>query len=93
MDIKIISKTDTEVEIQVKGEGHTLMNALKASLLEDKSVKIATYDIEFPGLSDPILFVRTDKKEDPIDAVKKATDRLSSECESFVKLFSEKAKA
>ena len=46
MEIKILSKTDTDVEIEIKGENHTLLNALKAALLKDKAVKVATYDIE-----------------------------------------------
>lgn len=46
MEIKVLNKTDTEIEVEVKGEDHTMMNALKSSLLKDKAVKVATYDIE-----------------------------------------------
>jgi DNA-directed RNA polymerase subunit L len=93
MEVKIIRKTDTEIEMEIKGESHTLMNALKAALLEDKAVVTATYTIEFPGVSEPVLHVKTDKTEDPIDAVKKAASRLSGQCDDFAKLFSKKAKA
>ncbi len=93
MEVKIISKTANEVEMEIKGEDHTLMNALKATLLKDKSVKVATYDIVYPGISNPVLFVRTDKSADPIDAIKNASKKLSDECEDFVKLFTKKAKA
>ena len=65
MEVKIISKTANEVEMEIKGEDHTLMNALKATLLKDKSVKVATYDIVYPGISNPVLFVRTDKSDGP----------------------------
>ncbi|MCD1295617.1 DNA-directed RNA polymerase subunit L [Methanocella sp. CWC-04] len=93
MEIKILNKTDTEIEIEIKGEDHTLLNALKSALLMDKAVKIATYDIEFTGISDPVLFVKTDKTEDPIDAVRKASKKLSSDCDEFIKTFSDKSKA
>lgn len=93
MEIKIISKTDTEIRVEIKGETHTMMNALKSSLLEDKAVKVATYDIEFPGISDPVLYVKTDKSEDPIEAIKVATKKLAGECEDFLKAFGKKAKA
>ena len=93
MEVKIIRKTDTEIEMEIRGESHTLMNALKAALIEDKAVKTATYTIEFPGVSEPILFVKTDKTEDPIDAIKKASSVLKGQCEDFIKLFSKKAKA
>jgi DNA-directed RNA polymerase subunit L len=93
MEVKIIRKTDTEIEMEIKGESHTLMNALKAALIEDKAVETATYTIEFPGVSEPILFVKTDKSEDPIDAIKKASSLLTGQCDEFIKLFSKKAKA
>ena len=93
MEVKIIRKTDTEIEMEVRGESHTLMNALKAALLDDKAVETATYTIEFPGVSEPVLYVKTGKSEDPIDAIKKAAGRLAGQCEDFTKLFSKKAKA
>lgn len=93
MEIKVLNKTDTEIEVEIKGEDHTLMNALKSSLLKDKAVKVATYDIEYPGISNPVLFVRTSKSEDPIDALKKAAKDLAGECETFNDLFTKKARA
>jgi DNA-directed RNA polymerase subunit L len=30
MEVKIIRKTDDEIEMEIRGETHTLMNALKA---------------------------------------------------------------
>lgn len=93
MEIKILNKSDTEIRVEIKGESHTMMNALKSCLLQDKAVKVATYDIEFPGISDPVLFVKTDKSEDPIDAIKVATKKLADECDDFLKAFGKKAKA
>lgn len=93
MDIKILKKTDTDIEVEIKGQTHTLLNALKSALLDDKAVKVATYDIEFPGISDPVLYVKTDKSEDPIDAIKAASKKLTSDCDDFLKQFSKKAKA
>jgi DNA-directed RNA polymerase subunit L len=93
MEIKVLKKTDTEIEVEIKGEDHTLMNALKSSLLKNKAVKVATYDIEYPGISNPVLYVRTGDSEDPIDAIKKAASDLAGDCETFIELFSKKAKA
>jgi DNA-directed RNA polymerase subunit L len=92
MEIKILNKTSTEIEVEIKGENHTLLNALKSALLTDKAVKVATYDIEFTNISEPVLYVRTDKTRDPIDAIKAATKKLSAECDEFIKVFSKKAK-
>ncbi|HTX43581.1 MAG TPA: DNA-directed RNA polymerase subunit L [Methanocella sp.] len=93
MDVKVLRKTDTEIEVEIKGEDHTLLNALKSSLLKDNAVKVATYDIEYPGISNPVLYVRTARSEDPIDAIKKASADLAGECNTFIELFSKKAKA
>jgi DNA-directed RNA polymerase subunit L len=93
MEIKVLKKTDTEIEVEIKGEDHTLMNALKSSLLKNKAVQVATYDIEYPGISNPVLYVRTGSSEDPIDAIKKAAADLAGDCETFIELFSKKAKA
>ena len=91
MEIKILSKNDSEMEIMIKGQGHTLLNALKSALLNEEGVKIATYDIEFPALSDPVLYIRTDKSIDPIEALKKASKVLADECDEFVSVFSDAA--
>ncbi len=86
MEIKIIDKTDNEVTMEVKGENHTLLNALKSSLLEDSHVEIATYDIEHIQISDPVLFVQTDGV-DPIQVITEAASRLIDECNEFEEMF------
>jgi DNA-directed RNA polymerase subunit L len=93
VEIKILNKTDTEIEMEIKGETHTLLNALKAALLEDKAVETATYDIEFPGVSEPVLYVKTRKTEDPMEAIKIAARKVADECDDFIKAFSKKARA
>ena len=90
MEIKIIDKTDNEVTMEIKGENHTLLNALKSSLLEDSHVEIATYDIEHISISDPVLFVQTDGV-DPIQTITEAASRLIDECNEFEEMFRSKA--
>lgn len=92
MEIKILNKTDTEIKMEIRGETHTLLNALKSALLQDKAVETATYDIEFPGVSEPVLYVKT-RNKDPIDVVKVAAKKVADECDDFIKAFSKKAKA
>ena len=93
MEIKIHNKTENEIEMEIRGETHTLLNALKAALLEDKHVETATYDIEFPGISEPVLYVKTKKGADPIHVVQAAAKKVAGECDDFLKAFSKKAKA
>ncbi len=89
-EIKILRKTKHELELELKGEDHTFLNALKSALLQNEGVKIATYDIECPGISDPVLYVRT-KDTDPIEALKDASALLSKQCDGFKRKFKKKA--
>jgi DNA-directed RNA polymerase subunit L len=91
MELTIVNKTKNEISVKVAGETHTLLNALKTALLNNKHVEIATYDIKHPTISDPVLFVRTDGA-DPIEVIKKASNELVKECDEFIKLFKKKTK-
>lgn len=91
MELTILNKTENEINIKVSGETHTLLNMLKASLLNNKHVEIATYDIKHPTISNPVLFVRTDGA-DPIDVIKKASKEMVRQCDEFIKLFTKKMK-
>ncbi|MHC1585742.1 MAG: RpoL/Rpb11 RNA polymerase subunit family protein [Candidatus Syntropharchaeia archaeon] len=50
------------------------------------------YHIKFPGMSHPVLYIRT-KNGKPMDALKKALSRLISQCEEFKEKFSQEAEA
>ncbi|KPN31923.1 DNA-directed RNA polymerase subunit L [Halolamina pelagica] len=45
MELRVIEKTEKELRIEVAGEGHTFMNVLKGTLLENDDVAAATYDV------------------------------------------------
>ncbi|ATZ61059.2 MAG: DNA-directed RNA polymerase subunit L [Methanosarcinales archaeon Met12] len=91
MDIKIFEKTDDEVRLEIGGEDHTLLNALRSILLQDERVKIASYDIKHPGISYPVLHIRT-KDVDPIMALKDAATLLGKQCDTFKRKFKNKVK-
>jgi DNA-directed RNA polymerase subunit L len=86
MELTIVNKTENEINLKVEGESHTLLNALKTALLNDKRIEIATYDIKHPTISEPVLFVRTDGT-DPIEVIKKASEEIARECDEFIDLF------
>ncbi len=91
MEITVLEKTDRELRLKIKGESHTLLGNLKTYLLQDEHVRAATYNIEHPYFSDPILFIHTDG-EDPIEALKKAADMLIADCNEFQRQFQDKMK-
>lgn len=86
MNLKILNKTDTELEMEIAGETHTILNVLKSILLDDDEVEIATYDIKYLGISEPVMYIRTSGK-DPIQAVRNALSRLISMCDEFKDVF------
>ncbi|MFC1787360.1 DNA-directed RNA polymerase subunit L [Halobacteriota archaeon] len=90
MEIKVFNKTSQEIKLEICGETHTLLNALKFILLEDERVIIATYDNKHPGISNPILYIRTDGT-DPVIALNDASTILSKQCTEFKRKFKKKA--
>ena len=87
MDIRILSKTENELELRIAGETHSLMNLLKVELLNDEQIDVATYDIKHTTIGDPVLFVRTVSDHDPIDAVIEASQRMDTLCQDFKEAF------
>jgi DNA-directed RNA polymerase subunit L len=72
VQLKVLSQTATELEVEVRGENETLLNPIKQALLMDKDVDFAEYIIEHPSLAVPKIFLRTKGKAKP-EAVLKRT--------------------
>ena len=75
MEIRVLEKTKNKLKIEVVGEDHTLCNALRKELWEDKNVEIAGYNMKHPLISEPEIVVET-KSGDPVKALLKAVDGL-----------------
>jgi len=93
MEIKVLKQNEHGDRGRDQRRGPHADERAEVRIIKDKDVKVATYDIVYPGISNPILYIRTDKSEDPIDALKKAAKDLADECETFVDLFNKKAKS
>jgi len=89
MELRVIDKTDGELEIEVAGEDHTFMNVIKGALLETEGVSAATYDVnpeQSGGQTDPILAVKTEGR-DPIDALEDAATRVKEQSQAFISAY------
>ena len=89
MELRVIDKTDGELEIEVAGEDHTFMNVIKGALLETEGVSAATYDMnpeQSGGQTDPILAVKTEGR-DPIDALEDAATRVKEQSQAFISAY------
>lgn len=75
MEIKVIKEEKNKIIFEIEGEDHTLANALRKELWNDKKVKAAGYQIEHPLIGMPKMIVETSSGS-PKTAVKDAADRL-----------------
>lgn len=91
MELKVLKKTEDELQLEVIGEGHTFMNALRSELWNDKDVAVAAYRVEHPVISNPVLFLKT-KKKDPYDVLVSTSERLSEKFDSLKKLMEKSLK-
>jgi len=87
MEIRKLSHSKDELELEVLGEGETLLHPLREKLLEDNKVSMATYIIGHPELEHPKLFVKVSKGK-PEDALKRALKALIADYEQFGELVS-----
>lgn len=83
MQLRVLSKTDNEMELEVVGENETLLNPIKQALLADKDVEFAEYIIEHPSLSVPKIFLRTKGKAKPDAVLKRTVKALVAEFDAF----------
>jgi DNA-directed RNA polymerase subunit L len=82
MKLKIVKEEDDYVEIAVEGEEHSLLNALRDILLEDKKVEFAAYYIDHPQVGIPRIMIRT-KEGSPIAALREAVKKLRKRADEF----------
>ncbi|MBW2988158.1 DNA-directed RNA polymerase subunit L [Candidatus Woesearchaeota archaeon] len=86
MELKILEDKKKLLRFEIKGEGHTLCNALKNELIKDSNVEYATYNIAHPLIGIPEMIVKT-KQGTPRDAIIKAIERLRKRNKSFISAF------
>jgi DNA-directed RNA polymerase subunit L len=84
MEIKVLEEKKNKLVVSIKGETHTLCNALVKELWNDKHVKAAGYKIDHPLVGIPNLMVETDGA-DPRKTINSAADRLVKSADEFKK--------
>lgn len=92
MELKPVEKTKNKVIIEIKGENHTLCNALKEELYNDSNVKNAGYFIEHPSVGVPTMVVETKQGGDALKSIQEACTRLKRKNTTFLKAFEKEVK-
>jgi DNA-directed RNA polymerase subunit L len=83
MELIIVEETPKKLVFELKGQGHTICNMLKAKLWSNKHVKVATYNISHPLIGTPKMIVETDGEIKPRKAVCDAIESLRKEVNDF----------
>ena len=82
MAIKILKEAGNRLEVEIPNEDHTLGNLLRATLLRDKSVKYAGYQIVHPLTGGIKLVIETDDSK-PRDALLRAITLIEKDTQEF----------
>ena len=85
MELKVLRKEKNLLEVVLLGEGHTFTNLLRKMLTEDNHVMYAAYKVDHPLIDKerPVLYVETDGKETPQEALRKASEKIKEQINEF----------
>jgi DNA-directed RNA polymerase subunit L len=87
MKINITKREPGYVEFDLSGEGHTMLNLLQSSLLEDKNVEMAGYSKPHPLMDRSRLFLKLKKGDDILEVMKKAASNADTKLDEFLGQF------
>ncbi|MBN1683077.1 DNA-directed RNA polymerase subunit L [Candidatus Bathyarchaeota archaeon] len=87
MKINVVKEEENYIEAEFGGEGHTLLNLVQSSLLEDPNVEMAGYTKTHPLMDKSILFIKMRNGKNPYDALKKATENAEQKLSEFITEF------
>ncbi|MCW4015584.1 MAG: DNA-directed RNA polymerase subunit L [Candidatus Bathyarchaeota archaeon] len=93
MKVNVLKSADNELKIEVEGAGHSLLNVLQKTLLEDESIEVAGYHVPHPLIDSGILYVHTKDKQKPEAVILTATKKVLDLSKDFHKSFKKASKA
>ena len=83
--MKFIKKSEkaNEMTFELQGEDHTFSGLLVSSLLEDKDVEEANYNIPHPLIGQPEFYLKV-KKGKPREALKRTLKKLKKDLNALI---------
>ena len=82
MELLVIKEEKNILELEIKGEDHTLANLLRNELWNLDGVELASYNIKHPIVSSPILSLNVNKTK-PKKALEEAINNIKSKTKEF----------
>jgi DNA-directed RNA polymerase subunit L len=93
MKVNVLKSKDNELKIEVEGEGHSLLNLLQKTLLEDEGIEMAGYHVPHPLFDRGVLYVHTKGKQNPEDVIIEASKKVLGLGKDFQKAFKKASKS
>ncbi|MBC8223827.1 DNA-directed RNA polymerase subunit L [Candidatus Bathyarchaeota archaeon] len=87
MKLRKVREEDKQLEMEVGGEGHTLLNLLQSSLLKNSNVKMAGYSKPHPLMDRSVFYVTLRRGTDFDKALIKAANDAKKELADFLGKF------
>jgi DNA-directed RNA polymerase subunit L len=81
-----IEHTKYDLKFEIGGEGHSFPNLLRKTLLEEPSVEFAGYNIEHPLLANPVVALKTKRRQANV-VLREALEKMLARTEEFRKKF------
>ena len=87
MKINVVRQEGEYMEVEFSGEGHTLLNLLQSSLLEDPEVEMAGYSKPHPLMDRSKLFIKLRKGDKHLEALRRAAAAAGGKLDEFLEGF------
>ena len=83
MDIKIIKIAKNDAKIEIEGEGHTFCNILQKTLIKNKDVEFAGYNVPHPLTNKAIIRLQVKGNKKPEKILLAAAKEIGAEADEF----------
>ena len=87
LKIRILKKTSDELRLEIEGEGHTFCNLLQNTLLEERGIKMAGYDVLHPLTLRSVVYLKVKKDADPSKVLDRALKKITERTDEFLTKF------
>jgi len=92
LKVTVLKRAKGLLKVEVEGEGHTFGNLLQETLLEDKNVDWAGYDLPHPLFAQPTVTVRMKGEGSAEKALERASKKVRQNTEEFTEKFTASVK-
>jgi len=89
--VRVVKASKDELEVEIEGEGHTLLNLLVDELNKIESVRFAAYAIDHPEFPVARLRVLTDGAS-PVEVLSRACETIAKRSRILREIFKEEIK-